>query len=262
MDKPIGIFDSGVGGLTVAAAIKRQLPGESFIYFGDTKHSPYGDKSGDTIRRYSSEISDFLLAKDCKAIVIACNTASALAYDELVKKHPNLPILNVVDPVAQFVASQKPEKIGIIATRATTKSKIYKKRLLEINTNLIIEDAATPLLVGLVEEGFLNTEVSKAAIKQYLQHPKFRNLDSLILGCTHFPLLQKEIEIFFKGKTHVVDSPELVAKELAKILKGKNLLCENEEGQYQFYVSEKTAAFSKIAKNFFGENIQLKEKQL
>lgn len=262
MHKPIGIFDSGVGGLTVAAAIKKQLPGESFIYFGDTKHSPYGDKSGDTIRQYSSEITNFLLAKDCKAIVIACNTASALAYDELMTEHPTIPILNVVDPVAQFVAGQMPNKIGIIATRATTKSKIYKKRLLEINPNLKIEDAATPLLVGLVEEGFMNTELSKGAIKQYLNHPKFRNLDSLILGCTHFPLLQKEIEIFFKGKTHVVDSPELVALELEKILKAKNLLSDEAFGQYQFYVSEKTSAFSKIAKNFFGENIQLKEKQL
>lgn len=262
MDKPIGIFDSGVGGLTVAAAIKRQLPGESFIYFGDTKHSPYGDKSGDTIRRYSSDISEFLLAKHCKAIVIACNTASALAYEDLINKHPDVPILNVVDPVAQFVAAQKPQKIGIIATRATTKSKIYKRRLLEINPALKIEDAATPLLVALVEEGFLNTEVSQSAIKQYLNQAKFRKLDSLILGCTHFPLLQKEIEIFFEGKTHVVDSPELVAKELSKILKRKNILSDKKEGQYQFYVSEKTAAFSKIAKNFFGENIQLKEKQL
>lgn len=262
MDRPIGIFDSGVGGLTVAAAIKKRLPGESFIYFGDTKHSPYGDKSGDTIRQYSSEITNFLLSKNCKAIVIACNTASALAYDELIAEHPTIPIINVVDPVAQFVASQNPNKIGIIATRATTNSKIYKKRLLELNVNLKIEDAATPLLVGLVEEGFMNTEVSRGAIKQYLNHPKFQNLDSLILGCTHFPLLQKEIELFFEGKTHVVDSPELVAKELEKILTGKNILNVEKQGTYQFYVSEKTKAFSTIAKNFFGENIQLKEKQL
>lgn len=262
MDKPIGIFDSGVGGLTVAAAIKKQLPQESFIYFGDTKHSPYGDKSGETIRRYSSDISKFLLTKDCKAIVIACNTASALAYDQLKKDYAHIPIINVVDPVASFVAKQNPKKIGIIATRATTKSKIYKKRLLEINPDLKIEDAATPLLVGLVEEGFINTELSRGAIKQYLNHPKFRNLDSLILGCTHFPLLQKEIEQFFQGKTHVVDSPELVAMELEKILRTENILKSGGKGEYQFYVSEKTAAFSKIAKNFFGENIVLKEKSL
>lgn len=262
MDKPIGIFDSGVGGLTVASAIKKFLPNESFIYFGDTKHSPYGDKSGDTIRGYSSDITNFLLAKNCKAIVIACNTASALAYDDLILQHPNIPIVNVVDPVAEFVAKQNPNKIGIIATRATTKSKIYKRRLLEINPDLKIEDAATPLLVGLVEEGFMNTELSRGAIKQYLKHPKFKNLDSIILGCTHFPLLQKEIESFFQGKTHVVDSPELVAKELAKVLKAHKILSETKGSQYHFYVSEKTGAFSKIAKNFFGENIQLKEKQL
>lgn len=262
LNKPIGIFDSGVGGLTVASAIKKLLPNESFIYFGDTRHSPYGDKSRDTIKRYSNDISRFLLSKDCKAIVIACNTASALAYKDLVSKYPSTPILNVVDPVANYVGENISGKVGIIATRATTQSGIYKKRLLEINPKLEIEASATPLLVGLVEEGFMNTEVSRGAIKQYLDKSKFQNLSSLILGCTHFPLLQEEIELFFEGKTQVVDSPELVASELQKILRANDLLSDAVKADYQFYVSEKTRAFSKIARNFFGEDITLEEKIL
>lgn len=264
MSQPIGIFDSGVGGLTVAAAIKAHLPNESFVYFGDTRHAPYGDKSGDTIKRYSEQITEFLIDQDCKAIVIACNTASALAFNSLQKKFSSVPIINVVDPVAQFVGQTSKGKVGVIATRATTQSGIYKKRLLAINDQLQIVTAATPLLVGVVEEGFMNTPVSHGAIKAYLDHSKFKDLELLILGCTHFPLLQPEIETYFEGKTTVVDSPELVALDLKNTLKSLKLLTKDQKklGVYQFFVSEKTRAFSKIAKNFFGENISLVEKVL
>lgn len=262
MEKPIGIFDSGVGGLTVASAIKKLLPGESFIYFGDTRHSPYGDKSKETIHRYSDEITRFLLSHNCKAVVIACNTASALAYSNLIEDYSHVPILNVVDPVVDFVAKRKKGRVGIIATRATTLSGMYKKKLLKQNPSLTIETAATPLLVGLVEEGFMNTDLSKGAIKTYLGKKKFEKLDSLILGCTHFPLLQPEIEEFYKGETQVIDSPELVALSLQKRLKENQILSKSTQGEYSFYVSEKTKAFTKIANSFFGENIKLEEKVL
>lgn len=262
MDKPIGIFDSGVGGLTVAAAIRKFLPNESFVYFGDTKHSPYGDKSEDTIRKYSEEITRFLIEENCKAIVIACNTASALAYNYLVERHPDIPIINVVDPVVAHVGSKINNKVGIIATRATTKSGIYRKKLRSLNPKLHIASAATPLLVTIVEEGFVNTKVSAGAIETYLGSKKFADVTTIILGCTHFPLLQKEIENFYGGRAEVVDSPELVAHHLRLVLQKAELLTQSGNASYHFYVSEKTDAFARTAKMFFGADIRLEEKTL
>ncbi|MEQ9263012.1 MAG: glutamate racemase [Owenweeksia sp.] len=264
MAQPIGIFDSGVGGLTVAAAIKKHLPDESFIYFGDTRHSPYGDKSRDTIQTYSTEITEFLLDQNCKAIVIACNTASALAYKKLISKFSEVPIVNVIDPVVDYVAENAKGKVGIIATRATTQSGIYKKSLLAKKPKLNVVTAATPLLVGIAEEDFTHTDISRGAIRAYLDNDKFRSLSSLILGCTHFPLFQTELESFYQGKTEVVDSPELVAHHLKAVLVDHKINNKSKGAKvnYQFYVSEKTKAFTKIARNFFGEDITLTEKVL
>lgn len=262
MNRPIGIFDSGVGGLTVAAAIRKFLPKESFVYFGDTKHAPYGDKSEETIRKYSEEITRFLVSENCKAIVIACNTASALAYKYLTESHPDIPIINVVDPVVAHVGSKINNKVGIIATRATTKSEIYRKKLRRLNPKLHIATAATPLLVTIVEEGFVNTKISSAAIEAYLGSKKFSDVTTIILGCTHFPLLQKEIESFFGGRAEVVDSPELVAHHLKFTLQKWGLLSQDDEAVYRFWVSEKTDAFARTAKMFFGQDIVLEEKAL
>ncbi len=262
MNKPIGIFDSGVGGLTVASAIKRLLPHESFVYFGDTKHSPYGDKSEETIRSYSEQITDFLLAQDCKAIVIACNTASAVAYPYLREMHPDIPIINVVDPVVAHVGSKINSKVGIIATRATTKSGIYPKKLKRLNPKLHVAATATPLLVGIVEEGFMNTKVSEGAIETYLGSKKFSDVTTIILGCTHFPLLQREIESFYGGRAEVVDSPELVAHHLKMELSREGLANKTGTAEYHFFVSDKTEAFARTAKMFFGGDIHLEEKEL
>lgn len=259
LNKPIGIFDSGVGGLTVASAVKRMLPNESFVYFGDTRHSPYGDKSEETIRQYSQRITKFLLEQDCKAIVIACNTASALAYQVLCDSHPHIPIINVVDPVVNHVGSKINNKVGIIATRATIKSDMYRKKLKRLNPKLHIATAATPLLVGVVEEGFMNTKVSAGAIEAYLGSKKFADVTTMILGCTHFPLLQREIERFFEGRAEVVDSPELVAHYLKMVLQKAGLSSTTSEAKYRFIVSEKTPSFARIAKMFFGEDIKLEE---
>lgn len=263
MDKrPIGIFDSGVGGLTVASAIKRLLPNESFVYFGDTRHAPYGDKSDSTIINYSKRITEFLLNQDCKAIMIACNTASAWAFKPLQETFPSVPFINVIDPVVQHVGSAINNKVGVIATRATIRSEIYRKRLKKFNSKLHVVSAATPLLVSIVEENFMNTKVSAGAIETYLGSKKFSDVNTLILGCTHFPLLQKEIEAFYGGRTKVVDSPELVAHHLKLQLQKQNLLSDGETSAYSFYVSEKTDAFNRVAKTFFGESIELHEKIL
>ena len=263
MKRPIGIFDSGVGGLTVASAIKKRLPNESFIYFGDTLHTPYGDKSKTSIRQYSRQITQFLLSQNCKAIVIACNTASALAYKKLCKEFSHIPILNVIDPVVGGSGFDSQQKVGIIATRATVDSEIYRKRLQDRNPDLDIVSEATPLFVTLVEEGFINTPLSREAIKEYLGRKKFENLDSLILGCTHFPLLQKEIEEFFEHKVQIIDSPSVVAANLEEVLRNYQIQdTGTEPGSYLFFVSEITRAFSNVAKRFFGEDILLKEKSL
>ncbi len=238
------------------------LPNESFVYFGDTKHSPYGDKSDETIKKYSDEITSFLLEQGCKAIVIACNTASAVAYPYLKEKHPDIPIINVVDPVVAHVGSKINSKVGIIATRATTKSGIYPKKLKRLNPKLHVASAATPLLVGIVEEGFMNTKVSAGAIETYLGSKKFSDVTTIILGCTHFPLLQREIESFYGGRAEVVDSPELVAHHLKLELAKHKITSENKVADYHFFVSDKTEAFARTAKMFFGGDIKLEERAL
>lgn len=243
----------------MASAIKRMLPNESFIYFGDTKHSPYGDKSEETIRKYSDEITSFLLEQGCKAIVIACNTASAVAFPYLREKYPDTPIINVVDPVVAHVGSKINSKVGVIATRATTKSGIYPKKLKRLNPKLHVASAATPLLVSIAEEGFMNSKVSAGAIETYLGSKKFADVTTIILGCTHFPLLQKEIESFFGGRAEVVDSPELVAHHLRLELVKHKISSTSDEAGYHFFVSDKTEAFARTAKMFFGSDIKLEE---
>ncbi len=261
--RPIGIFDSGVGGLTVASAIHKHLPQENFIYFGDSRHAPYGDKSKATIIEYSRRIVRFLVAQNCKAIVIACNSASATAYESLQKDYPELPILNVVDPTVEEISKQGASRVGIIATRATVRSSVYVKKLKALDPELSTVQRATPLLAPLVEEGFAGTEVSKGALAHYLAHSSLKSLSHLILGCTHYPLLSAEVEDYFGPGVKVMDSAHLVALALEELLKERDLLnASAEAAQLGFYVSEKTAAFSKIARLFFGEAIDLKEKFL
>lgn len=261
--RPIGIFDSGVGGLTVASAIHKHLPKENFIYFGDSRHAPYGDKSKTTIIEYSSRIARFLESKDCKAIVIACNSASASAYEALTKAFPRIPILNVVDPTVEFLAAEGAQKVGIIATRATVRSSVYTKKIKNLSPNLPVVQKATPLLAPLVEEGFSGSDVSKGALEFYLGHSSLKSLSHLVLGCTHYPLLKGEVENYFGPKVKVLDSAHLVALALEDLLKRNSLLNHSSsKGEQAFYVSEKTAAFSKIARMFFGEEISLKEKFL
>lgn len=260
----IGIFDSGVGGLTVASAIHSLLPKESFIYFGDTRHAPYGDKSKSTILDYSRRISRFLKASNCKAIVIACNSASASAFRELEADFPDIPILNVVDPVVAEVSSLGAKKVGLIATRATVRSQVYLERIQHLDSNAEVVQIATPLLAPLIEEGFAGTKVSQGALEHYLEDERLGNLSHLILGCTHYPLLQAEIESFFGSEVQVLNSANLVAEALRDLLLRKGLLNQEpmEKASMKFFVSEKTEAFRDTAKLFFGQEIQLEEKLL
>lgn len=262
--RPIGIFDSGIGGLTVASAINSLLPEERLIYFGDTAHLPYGEKSGKTIQGYAEQITGFLLAKDCKAIVIACNSASATAYTTVREMTPKeIPVINVIDPTVAYVAKKyETGKIGVIGTKATVNSRTYAKRIQKLNPDLKVSMLATPLLVSMIEEGFFNNRISQAIIDNYLEKNTLKGIRALILGCTHFPLIKQEVESFYKTKTEVIDSSTIVAESLRDALAKKEILSAELRGTHHFFVSEKTHSFEQSTKLFFGEKLKLAKKEL
>jgi glutamate racemase len=264
-NQPIGIFDSGIGGLTVAHAIKKLLPTENLIYFGDTAHLPYGDKSPEAIRSYSVKISDFLLEKNCKTIVIACNTASAHAYNA-VKKHVSkkAEVFNVINPVADYVADKYQNgKIGVIGTKGTINSRIYVRKIEKANKKLKVSSLATPLLAPMIEEGFFNNYISRTIIHSYLSSRHLKNIQALILACTHYPLIKKEVKTYYQNKTEIIDSAEIVAGHIKKILDKNELLADaKSNAHYSFYVSDYTKAFEESSKYFFGKEIHLKKLNL
>ena len=253
-EQPIGVFDSGIGGLTVAHAIIKKLPKERLVYFGDTAHLPYGDKSPDSVKYYSIRIAQFLMEQGCKMIVIACNTASALAY-ETVKDFVGgrIPVVDVVNPMVKEVGANKSlKKVGVIATKATVKSEIYARRLKEIRSNLEIASVPAPLLVSMIEEGFFNNKTSRTIIQEYLSRPKLKKIDALILACTHYPLIRPEVEEYYKGKVLIYDNSEVVARQVKDILLKSKMLATSRRGlRHFFYMSDYTKSFEESAKYFF-----------
>jgi glutamate racemase len=260
---PIGIFDSGIGGLTVAHAIKDELPNESLIYFGDTAHLPYGDKSAASIRHYSARITSFLMEQGAKMIVIACNTASAHAYQTVCDvTGPNVPVVNVIDPVSAYIAQHYTEgKVGVIGTKGTISTRIYPRKIESLNPNLRVASRATPLLASMIEEGFFNNKISQAVVHSYLEHPTLKGIQALVLGCTHYPLIRKEVEAYYKKGVEVIDSGQRVAAEVHELLKANKALSKG-PATYTFHVSDYTSAFETSTKVFFGEKIKLKESRI
>ena len=262
--RPIGIFDSGIGGLTVANAIQQELPYESLVYFGDTAHLPYGEKSPDSIKYYSIRIAQFLLQQHCKMIVIACNTASSFAY-ETVKDFVGgkVPVINVIDPVVEHVTrSKKRKKIGVIGTKGTIKSDIYAKKIHELNRQLEVASLATPLLAPMIEEGFFDNKISRTVIGSYLDSRRLSRIDSLILACTHYPLIKKEVEEYYEGAVEIVDSAGVVAGHVKDVLRKKKLLATKRKPVHHFYVSDFTKSFEESTKYFFRNKIHLDKKDL
>lgn len=249
---PVGIFDSGIGGLTVASAIHNLLPKEQLIYFGDTAHLPYGDKSPEAIKYYSLKIGKFLLDKNCKIIVIACNTASSHAYHDLVDFLSNkIPIINVIDPVVEtIVGTGKYQKIGVIGTKSTIKSDVYAQKIKKKDPAIAVSSVATPLLAPMIEEGFFNNNISKTVVNSYLSSPKLKKIDSLILACTHYPLIRPEIDSFYKGKVDIINTAEIVAGHVKNRLYELDLLNTEGGAKHQFYVSDYTASFENSTKLF------------
>ena len=257
--KPIGIFDSGIGGLTVAQQISKILPNEDIIYFGDTAHLPYGDKSTAAIQAYSVKICNLLLSQDVKAILIACNSASAAAFD-LVKEYVGSKALvfNVIDPVVDYVSRHFAGKtVGLIGTKQTINSNIFKKKIEDKNQHIVLKSLATPLLAPMIEEGFFNNKISNEVIYEYLNNPELTGIESLILGCTHYPLIAKQIESFFQGKVEVIDSSGIVANSVLDKLTELELLNFPHEVKNKFYVSDYTPSFENSTQIFFKDKVNL-----
>lgn len=259
-NRPIGIFDSGVGGLTVAHAVKQLLPGESLIYFGDTAHLPYGDKSAEAIRFYSSKITEFLLSFDAKVVLVACNSASASAFDTLRDEFRDKTILiDVIDPVVDYISKRDFSRIGVIGTKRTISSGTYEQKLKERIPATTVVSMATPLLVPMIEEGFIFDDISNAIIRTYLSSETLRGIEALILGCTHYPIIRNQINKYFNFNIEIVDSGRSVSEILKKTLEKNDLLSEEERGIDQFFVSDYTPFFEKIARMFFEREINLKK---
>jgi glutamate racemase len=260
-NKPIGIFDSGLGGLTVAKAINLALPSESLIYFGDTAHLPYGDKSKETIIQYSTGIAEFLVKQDCKVIVIACNSASSNAYDEVVSKVGNkIPVLNVIDPVVDYIVQTDYKQVGVIGTKSTIDSNTYPEKINAIKKSIYVSSMATPLFVPMIEEGFVFDDVSNAIIRTYLSRNEIAAIESLILGCTHYPIIKNQINKFYNFDVDIVDSGKIIAASLKELLISSDLLSDAQPaGSNKFYVSDITRYFKRIARMFFEEEIELEK---
>ncbi|MBE5881319.1 MAG: glutamate racemase [Lachnospiraceae bacterium] len=250
-DAPIGVFDSGFGGLTVVREIMRQIPNEKIIYFGDTARVPYGSKSKETVTRFSRQIAHFLQTQNVKTIVVACNTASAYALDEL-EKEIDIPIIGVVKPGAKVAADvTKNGKVGVIATSATIGSEIYTTYIKQLKSEVSVTGKACPLFVPLVEEGLLEDPVTDEIASRYLLELIDIDIDTLILGCTHYPLIRNTIQRVMGDKVTLVNPAYETARELKLLLEEKGLLQDKKpdlgENRYQFYVSDGAEKFKTFA---------------
>ena len=245
--KPIGVFDSGVGGLTVVDEIMQQLPEERIIYFGDTARVPYGNKSKKSILKYSKQIVNFLMTKNVKAIVIACNTASAFALDEITLQI-DIPIIGVVKPGARTAdAVTKNNNIGVIGTNGTINSGMYQRYLNIINPEVNVFAKACPLFVPLVEEGWINDSITKDVASRYLEEFANFNIDTLVLGCTHYPLLREIIALELGKEVELVNPAYETAKTLKKVLENKKIKNKFFNGKHEFYVSDGVDRFNNFA---------------
>ena len=253
VDKAIGIFDSGVGGLTVVREILRQLPDENIIYFGDTARVPYGTKSAKLVRKYAIQDARFLMSRDIKLLIVACNTVSAIGLEKLAQEVP-VPIVDVIEPACKAaVQVTENKKIGVIGTKATISSGIYPKIINKLDSAIEVISKACPLFVPLVEEGWLDEEVTKFTARRYLRELRGQ-IDTLIPGCTHYPLLGIVIEQELGKKTVVIDSAGAVAIRAKELLEQEGFLTHSRsKGWHRYFVSDDPESFRKMAQLFLGE---------
>ena len=254
--KAIGVFDSGVGGLTVVKELIQQLPSEDIVYFGDTARVPYGIKSKETVIKFSIENILFLLKHDVKLICVACNTVSSFALPKI-KNHFRVPIVGVISPGArEAVYATKNKRVGVIGTKGTIRSQAYEQEIKRLDPKVKVTAIACPLFVPFVEEGWLNQDVVSTVARRYLKPLKDSKVDTLILGCTHYPLLKPVIRDVMGGKVTLIDSAKQVAVEVNKILSDEGLLSNKARGRADFFVSDNPEWFKDLAGRFLGKPVK------
>jgi len=254
-NRPIGVFDSGLGGLTVVKALKRVLPYEDIVYLGDTARLPYGTKSAEAIQRFALQDTEFLLGRNVKLVIVACHSASSVALDELQKRH-KLPILGVIDPGARAaVETTRNNRIGVIGTGLTIGSGSYERAIRRYRRDVEIVARSTPLFVPLAEEGWLNNDVAYRAALAYLKPLRAERIDTLLLGCTHYPLLKRVIARALGHRIRLVDSAEETALSARALLADKSLLRRKARPRYRFYLSDLSPSFREICSRFLGEPV-------
>jgi glutamate racemase len=254
---PVGIFDSGIGGLTVAHAVMQQLPHESVTYFGDTARVPYGPKSPETVRRYSNEIASFLVDQGVKTVVIACNTATAHALPSL-RDSLTIPVIGVIEPGARAaVRATRNGHVGVIGTAGTIKSGAYERALRALEPSLRVTARACPLFVPLVEEGWVDHEATRLIAREYLMPIVREEVDTLVLGCTHYPLLKRVIADVLGDDVTLIDSAEETARETALVLRDECLTADVQaEPQHRFIASDDPLMFLQLGQRFLGDAIE------
>ena len=259
--RPIGIFDSGVGGLTVVGKIQEILPSEDLVYFGDTARVPYGTKSKETVTKFSVENVEFLMTHNVKLVIVACNTASSLSL-EFLKRCFRVPVIGVIEPGArEAVSATRNNRIGVIGTHATVSSGAYEKAIKKISPRYAVFTQACPLFVPLVEEGWADKVVTKTVTQAYLKPLKERSVDTLIMGCTHYPILKNVLKKIMGKNVILVDSAREVAKEASQILDASGLLNNSRsKGRHKFFVSDEPNRFVKIGEKFLKTHIKCARK--
>ena len=255
-NRPIGVFDSGLGGLTVVDALASTLPNESILYVGDTARVPYGNKSKIRIQEFSNEIAHWLVDQDCKMIVVACNTASSLALENL-RSNFNLPIIGVITPgVNAAIKTTQTGSIGVLGTQGTIQSDAYGKKIRTANHEISVLNQACPLFVPLVEDGWVSGDIPKSVAENYLQPFLISNVDTLILGCTHYPLLKSVISDVLGPKVYLVDSGVATADSVQNVLQEHELMADETPGEIHCYVTDSPDTFEFLAGRFVNANIQ------
>lgn len=250
---PIGVFDSGIGGLTVVAEIMRQLPNEEIVYFGDTARLPYGPKSNDTVTQFAVQDAEFLLRHGVKSVVVACNTASSIAVGELQGRY-DIPVIGVIEPGAlAAVSSTLTGKVGVIGTEGTIASGAYRRAIMRLDRDINVIETSCPLFVPLAEEGWTDREVTLVIAHEYLTPLRDAGVDVVVLGCTHYPILKSTIQKVFGPSVRLIDSAEETAKEVSEKLAGLGLLRDGEsEPDHRFFVSDVPHRFREQAERFLG----------
>lgn len=260
-EQPIGIFDSGIGGLTVLREILNLMPRENMIYLGDTARVPYGIRSSETVTKYAMENTEFLLGKKIKLIIVACNTVSAISL-EMLKKKTEVPVIGVLLPGAEAaIRSTRNKRIGVIGTETTIHSSAYQRAIISLNPETEVLGVPCPLFVPLVEEGWTDGEVTRKVATRYLNGLKASNIDTLVLGCTHYPLLKGIINEVMGDEITLIDSAVETARVVGEILKGAGLLRKNDAPpERKFFVTDSPDRFRKVGERFLGHKIEYIEK--